>query len=152
LRQAIICARAGDAPGAWQALGDARTAAATIGTGCPDYGGAFVPANVGVHEVAVALESGDPVEAVRLAEDVDVEALPYAERRATFCIDTAHAYQLRHDHAATVGFLLEAERHAPEEVRYSVKAHELVRVCLKRERKSRTPGLRGLAKRMKVTV
>ncbi|MGH8931455.1 MAG: hypothetical protein ACRDZO_12725 [Egibacteraceae bacterium] len=58
---------------------------------------------------------------------------------------------LRGDDAATVGLLLEAERRSAEEVRYSVMARTLVRACLGRERKSRTPALRGLAHRLGIT-
>ncbi|MGH8898053.1 MAG: helix-turn-helix domain-containing protein, partial [Egibacteraceae bacterium] len=72
------------------------------------------------------------------------------ERRARLCIDVAGAHALGQDDAATVTLLLEAERHAFEVVRHSVLAREFVRVCLGRERRSRTPGLRGLAGRLGV--
>ncbi|MGH8884062.1 MAG: hypothetical protein ACRDYX_02580 [Egibacteraceae bacterium] len=151
LTEAVAAARADGLARARQLLGDARTAAERVGPGRNDYWEAFGPANVGAHEVAVALESGDAVEAVRLADHVEVDQLPIPERRAHCLIDIARAHALRHDDAATVAVLLEAERHSPEDVRYSVKARELVRVCLRRERRSRTPGLRGLAERLGVT-
>lgn len=100
----------------------------------------------------MALELGDPVKALRSAGRIDVEELPTASRRADVLIDVAHAYSLHHNDAYAAGELVKAERHAPEIVRYSVKAHERVRVCLGRERKGRTPGLRELAERLKVTV
>ncbi|MGH8904271.1 MAG: helix-turn-helix domain-containing protein [Egibacteraceae bacterium] len=150
LSQAIIAVRGAEVAGAWRALRDARAAAERVGEGRNDYDEAFGPANVSAHEIAVALEAGDAVEALRRADDLDVEELPYAERRARVLIDVAHACMLRHDDGSTVAVLLEAERHAPEVVRYQVLARELVRVCLGRERRSRTPGLRGLSERLGV--
>jgi hypothetical protein len=151
LTEAVAAARADGVAKARRLLAEAWTAAERVGPGRNDYWESFGPANTGVHEVAVALESGDPVEALRRADRVEVGELPHAERRAGFCIETAHAHLLRHDDAATVALLLEAERHSPEGVRYSVLARELVRVCLGRERRSRTPGLRGLAERLRVS-
>lgn len=73
-----------------------------------------------------------------------------AGRRAGFLIDVAYAYGAFGRWAA-IGVLLEAKRHSEEIVRYSVKAHELVRVCLGREKRYRTPGLRDLAKELKIS-
>ncbi|MGH8898252.1 MAG: helix-turn-helix domain-containing protein [Egibacteraceae bacterium] len=151
LTQAVIAVRGGDGAYAWRLLRDARTAAQRVGPGRNDYWENFGPANVGAHEVAVALESGDAREALRLADHIDIDELPMAQRRAEVLIDVAQAHGLLQDDAATVALLLEAERHAPETIRYSVLARELVRVCLGRERRSRTPGLRGLAERLGIT-
>ncbi|MGH8903363.1 MAG: helix-turn-helix domain-containing protein [Egibacteraceae bacterium] len=150
LTLAVAAVRGGDGAGAWRVLRDARGAAERVGSGRNDYWEAFGPANVGVIGVAVALEAGDPVEAMRVADTVEVDELPTAERRARFCVYVARGHALRLDDAATVGLLLEAERHSPEEVRHSVLARELARVCLGRERRSRTPSLRGLAERLGV--
>jgi hypothetical protein len=43
--------------------------------------------------------------------------------------------------------LIEAERMAPQMLRYNIVAHEILRELLKRERRSSTPGLRALATR-----
>jgi hypothetical protein len=48
--------------------------------------------------------------------------------------------------------LLEAERLAPQEVRYNPIASELVMVMLKRERRAATPGLRDLSARIGVVA
>jgi transcriptional regulator with XRE-family HTH domain len=142
--------RSGDAAGAWRLLRDARVAAERVGSGHNDYWQAFGSASVAANETGVAWESGDPIAALQIAERVDVQALPTKWRRARFLLDVAHAHGLREDDVATVGALLEAERHSPQVVRYRFEAHELVRVCLSREKRSRTPGLRGLAERMGV--
>ncbi|MGH8909040.1 MAG: helix-turn-helix domain-containing protein [Egibacteraceae bacterium] len=152
LFEAVIAARRSDAGHAYRVLRDAGVAAERVGPGPKPYWAAFGPANVSAMEAVVALELGDPSEAVRVAGRLDIDELASPERRADVCIHVAHAYSLRHDDPATVAMLLDAERHGPEEVRYSVKAHDLVRVCLKRERKSATPGLRDLAGRLGVRV
>ncbi|MGH8903300.1 MAG: helix-turn-helix domain-containing protein [Egibacteraceae bacterium] len=151
LTEAIAASRTDDEGSARRRLRDARGAAERVGPGRNDYWENFGPANVGAHEVAVELEAGDAVEALRLADSVEVDELPYAGRRARFSIDVAHAHLLRSNDGAAVAVLLEAERHSPGTVRYSVLARELVRVCLGRERKSHTPGLRGLAERLGIT-
>lgn len=73
---------------------------------------------LGAQEVAVALESGDAVEALRSADRVEVDDLPIPERRAHF-LDTARAQVLRRDDGAVVAVLLEAERHLPLDARYN---------------------------------
>ncbi|MGH8902693.1 MAG: helix-turn-helix domain-containing protein [Egibacteraceae bacterium] len=145
---ALVAVRGEDVPTAWRVLRDARGAAERVGPGRNDYWEAFGPASVGTIEVAVALEHGDPVEALRITDNVEVDELPSAERRAHFRLTVAHAHVLRRDDAAAAAMLSEAERHAPEVVRYSVLARELMRVLLGRERRSRTPELRGLAQRL----
>jgi hypothetical protein len=149
---ALTAVRAAAAPAARRQLRDARAAAERVGPGGNDYWESFNPTSVAIMEVAVELEAGDVVEALRLADNVEVDELATPERRAHFCLSAAKAHELRKDDAAVVGLLLEAERHAPEVVRYSVKAHEIVRVLLGRERRSRTPGLRGLAGRLGITA
>ncbi len=154
LTSAIVAARTLDACAAWRLLRGAREAGERVGPGRNDYSQAFGPANVGVHEVAAALELGDPVEALRLADPIGVigvDELP-SSRRAALGLFAAQAHSLRRDDGAAVIALVEAEGHCPDRVRYSVKAHEIVRVCLKRERKTLTPGLRDLAVRLGVTV
>jgi hypothetical protein len=83
-------------------------------------------------------------------ETVEVDALApeLLGRRSQVHIDLAWAYGQRRNDPATVLSLLEAERIAPEAIRYNVVARELLRECLKRERRSATPGLRGLAERV----
>jgi hypothetical protein len=92
---------------------DARAAAEQLGSDRNDYWEAFGPANVGAIEVAIALESDNAVEALRIADRVEVEELPSAERRARFCIDVARAYSLQSNDEAMVLMVKEATRHAP---------------------------------------
>lgn len=150
LTEAIAASRVDHPGGARRSLGDARSAADRVGPERNDYWENFGPANVSAHEIAVELEFGDPVEALRLADRLVVDELPYAGRRARVLIDVAHAHFLREDDAAALAVLLEARRHAAERVRFSVLAHEIVRALLRRERKARMIGLRELAEWMGV--
>jgi hypothetical protein len=151
LSEAVWTIQADDVAHARRALRDARVAADRVGPGRNDYWEGFGPANVDAHEIAVALEAGDPVEALRVADRLNVEELPHPERRARPPIDVAQAHCIRRDDGPAVA-LLEAERHANELVRYNVQAREMIGTLLHREPKSRTPQLRGLAERMAVTV
>jgi len=150
LRLAFIAARRQDPATARESLEAAHSAAERAGSQA--WESSFGRANVGAHEVAVALELEDPTEALQAAGQVDVAELPVPRRRAMFLVDVAQAYGLREEDGATVNVLLEAERHSPGTVRYSVKAHGLVRACLTREERYRTPELRSLAERLGVTV
>ncbi len=151
LSEAISAVRLEDPANARRTLLDARTAADRVGPGRNDYWEAFGPANVSAHEIAVALEAHDPLEALRVGDRLEVDDLPHPERRARVLIDIARAHRLRENDGATVAALLEAERHAPEVVRHQALARELVRICLHRARQSATPGLSGLASRLAIT-
>jgi hypothetical protein len=110
---------------------------------------AFGPTNVRIHATSVAVELGDPADALRQGELVDVDRLAAGlrGRRSQVHIDLAWAYGQHRNDPATVLSLLEAERVAPEVLRYNVTARELIRECLRRERRTAVPGLRGLAER-----
>jgi transcriptional regulator with XRE-family HTH domain len=149
---AVAAVRSGDTPAARQFLRHASTAADRVASQPNDYWAPLGAANVGAHGVSVALEAGDATEALHLADVVDVEGLQNAQRRASFLVYVAHAHVLRRDDGAAVAVLLEAERHSAQTLRYHRLARELVGVCLRRERRSRTPGLRGLAERLGVAA
>jgi hypothetical protein len=117
-----------------------------------DFWTAFGPTNVAIHAVSVDVELGDPAAGLRRAPSVDPSRLSpeLVERRVYHMIDLARGYSQQHNDAAAVLMLLEAERVAPEEVRYHVIVPEMLRDLLKRERRAATPGLRSLAARVGV--
>jgi hypothetical protein len=86
--------------------------------------GSVGPASVGTMEVAAALESKNPVEALRIADHVAVNEMAIGERRARFCLYVSHAHVLRADDAAAAVQLLEAERHSREVLRHQVLARD----------------------------
>ena len=102
-----------------------------------------------LHATSAAVELGDPDDAIRQGETVDPDGFPEGllGRRSQVHIDLAWAYGQRRNDPATVLSLLEAERFAPELVRFNVTARELIRECLRRERRTAIPHLRGLAQR-----
>jgi hypothetical protein len=150
LTAAVGAALLREGPGpAWEFLGQAKVAATLLGDEHADLHAVFGPANLAIHGVQVATELGDPREALRRAEHVDIDRLPAAlvERRSTLLIDVARCHQLVGDHSSALRTLLEAERVAPQEVRYSSAANALASGLL------RSPGgtdaeLRALSERM----
>ena len=81
LQRAVIASRVNDPDAAYCHLERAAQVAARLGEGRNDYNTEFGPANVALHEIAVAVELGDAGRALRAAATVDTSGLS-AERRA----------------------------------------------------------------------
>jgi transcriptional regulator with XRE-family HTH domain len=122
LQRAVIAARVNDADTAYAQLEQASRIAGQLGEGRNDYNTEFGPANVGLYEIAIAVELGDAGRALRVAADVDTTGLS-AERRARMLVDVARAHAQRRQVTEAVTALCEAEEITPEQVR----GHELVR-------------------------
>jgi transcriptional regulator with XRE-family HTH domain len=155
LKGAVSAARLDDATRAWREHGQAAELAERLGAVDADHlWTAFGPANVELHGLDLALNLGNPREAVRRADRLDPRRLAVPERKARYWIDVSRAYmaESRRDDAAAVSALLEAERSDPWEVQHQAVVRAVVRVLLHRERRSATPGLRGLAERVGVLV
>lgn len=104
---------------------------------------AFGPTNVAIHAVSVAAELGDAAEALRVAQAVVPSELPAGlmGRRAQLHLDLGWACtQQRRDSEATI-HLLEAERIAPELMRYYPKARDSIRELAARNRTGVSVGL-----------
>jgi hypothetical protein len=142
-------ARGNDRRAADQLLNEAECAAERLGDDRNDFWFAFGPTNVRIHAVSLAVELGDPDEAIRLGEGLDTSRLPAGirRRRSAVLIDLAPGYAMRRMDAAAVNTLLDAEQIAHEAVRFNVLVHELLRELLKREHRASTPQLRPLAER-----
>jgi hypothetical protein len=147
LTAAIAAARMGEAAQAWEYLGHAKAAVSDEHEHA-DLFAVFGPVNLAVHGVQVATELGDTREALRRADKVDIGQMPAVllERRSTLLIDIARSQHLRHDHGAAAETLLEAERVAPQEVRYSETARSVLSELLKGSRVS--ADLRQMADRL----
>ncbi len=131
-----------------EALNSAAQAAERNGRDRDDYQSQFGPANVAIFGVATAVEMGDGNLAVRRAKRVDADAIPSRERQARYLIDVARAYSQIGKDAAALQIIIEAHKRAPEYVGNHVMGREVVAKLLERERRSITPGLRTLAKKM----
>jgi hypothetical protein len=154
LTAAVAAARHDDGREAWELVGEAKSAARLLGTDYADLHTIFGPTSLAIQGVQVAAELGDGHEVLRRAKLVEPTRLPahLVERRSHFLIDVARGHAHRADDPAAVATLLEAERLAPEEVRYNPIASELVLALLRRERRAATPGLRDLSARIGVVA
>jgi hypothetical protein len=152
LTAAVAAARMGDGAQAWEFLGHAKAATAFYGRDHADLYAVFGPANLAIHGVQVATDLGDGREALRRAERADPGRLPAVlrERRTTLLIDIARAQRMQLDNAGAAETLLEAERVAPLEVRYSSAARGLLGELLGAGRPS--GGLRKMADRLNVAA
>jgi transcriptional regulator with XRE-family HTH domain len=146
----IAVARQDDRVAVRQLLGEAKATAERLGQDRNDFWTAFGPTNVALHEVSTAVELGDAGEVVRKGEALDPVRFPAGllGRRAQVFIDLARGYTQQRKDAAAVNMLLEAERVAPEAVRYQVIVKEMLRELLRREHRPSTPQLRPLAARV----
>jgi transcriptional regulator with XRE-family HTH domain len=122
LQRSVIASRLNDPDAAYGYLERAREMAGRTGEGRNDYNTEFGPANVALHEIAVAVELGDAGRALRTAASVDNTSLS-AERRARMLIDVARAHAQRRQVEEAVAALSHAGDITPEQVR----AHDLAR-------------------------
>lgn len=74
----------------------------------------FAPANVTLHAISVEADNGEPSQAIRLADQLDMSSFASAEREFTLHLELARCYEMkREDHAVLVE-LLQAERISPD--------------------------------------
>jgi transcriptional regulator with XRE-family HTH domain len=125
LQHAVIASRRNDPDTAYDQLERASQVADQLGEGRNDYNTEFGPANVALHEIAVAVELGDAGRALRVAATVNTSGLS-AERRARMLIDVARAHAQRRQVAEAVTALRQAEQITPEQVREHDLARQLV--------------------------
>jgi len=125
LQRAVTASRVNDPDAAYRQLERARQIADRLGEGRNDYNTEFGPANVGLYEIAVAVELGDAGRAVRTAATVDTTGLS-AERRARMLIDVARAHAQRRQVTEAVMALRQAEDITPEQVRTHGAVRQLV--------------------------
>lgn len=146
LQRAVAASLLNDADTAYQYLAKAREIAERLGDGRNDYNTEFGPANVALHEVAVAVELGDAGHALRVGTAVDASALSN-ERRARLQMDLARAHAQRRQVDEAVATLVAAESIAPEQVRNHRITHQLVSDLLTMQDPP-SPELRELADRV----
>jgi hypothetical protein len=147
LLRAMQFARLGDEPGALNAVELADSVAGKLGER-NDFRTVFGPTNVSVYRVWLAVELSKPAEAIRIAQRVDVSAIPSVERRFSYYVELARAYCIRAEDVAAVHMLLRAERESGEELRYNVEVRAVVRELLRRENALIRADLHPLADRM----
>lgn len=146
---AVTAARRTDRDEAWQRLNMAQGLSDLLGVDANYAWTAFGPTNVAVHRVSVATELGDPASALDAAADVDVDQFPEGlrSRRAQVNLDLAWAQAQRKRDAEATLHLLEAERVAPETLKFNVIAREMIREMLARGKRASSGSLSALATR-----
>ncbi|WP_306368607.1 helix-turn-helix domain-containing protein [Nocardiopsis sp. CC223A] len=130
-------------------LAQARRAADRLGADRNLHGTAFGPTNVAIHTISTSVAIGDARTAIDTGEDLDADSLPtgLVGRRAQVYLDLARAYTQKRQDAAAVHTLVDAERIAPELVRYHPGTAAVLTELLRREHRRSTPELRPLAAR-----
>lgn len=152
LSAAITAARAGKVADAWEHHGTATEAAARINPRDrrDPYGLQMNPENASIHGCAVAVELGDCDQAIRLDQGVDLAGQSLNdERRSHHEIDMARAHLWANDNDRALKRVINAERMAPQMVRFHPSARETVRQLVRVHRRISEP-LRALQGRMAV--
>jgi transcriptional regulator with XRE-family HTH domain len=112
----------------------------------------FGPTNVGMHAASVELIAGQATEGLRIAERVNYRAAPSIERHIAFLLDQAQGWRQRRDNAHVLILLLEAEREAPEDMRYRPIGRELIQYLVKHGRRSVAQQAAQMATRLELPV
>jgi hypothetical protein len=144
---AIASARAGDRVEARSFLRHADSLAAALGGDANHVWTAFGPTNVAMHRVTVAAELGEIRQAAELGQLVDVSALP-RERQVRHHLEVARALSRMARRDEGLSAVLSAEQSAPEQVRRHFLTHELVHYWIRDTRRTPTPELVGLSRRL----
>jgi hypothetical protein len=112
----------------------------------------FGPTNLAIHEVAIRVDLDDPRGAAQHVPHLGLDRLPkiLAERHGRALIDVARVRVELGDNDSGLATLLEAEEHAPDEVRAHRHTRTLLRRLAPHERAG--SGLRELAGRCNVEM
>lgn len=143
LRAATLSARAGDASGSVDWMGQAAELAQEVGE-TRHYALAFGPLNVQLHEISAASDQNDYDGALSVAAGVSLPTDYAPTRAAHFWIDRARAEAWTAQPDAALESLHEARKASPQLVRYHHSVHETVATLL-RARQRAADGLRDFA-------
>ncbi|PJN00236.1 transcriptional regulator [Streptomyces sp. CB01201] len=111
----------------------------------------FGPTNVELHALSIEMLAGESAEALRVADEVDTEALPSRERQFTFTLEVARCYAMRRDDAAVLVHLLALEELSPEDLSRSPTAITLIAELRRRVRPTYRRQVDSLAERLHIT-
>lgn len=154
LQATMAAARMGDDASVRELLREATVAAARLGADANRYWTSFGPTNVELHRAAAAVELSEGRQAVTIHRGLNrrlFDALP-PERRAQHLLDVARGHVLLGDLTRAGKALVEAEQHAPAEIRGRPVAHDVMTGILRRTRGVPPAMVTELADRMGVRV
>lgn len=89
---------------------------------------------------------------MHIGERIDHRAAGSIERRISFLLDQAQGWRQRRDNAQVLLLLLEAEREAPEDVRYRPAGRDLIQHLVKHGRRSVAEQAAQMATRLESPV
>ena len=147
---AYAAARAQDRNTHADLLGRAAASAEALGGDRRDLHLNFGMGMVAIQRVGMLVELFEPREALKLAALLPADPLPTLDRRCFHRIHQARAHFLRRQDNEALALLVEAERIAPEIVRYQAMTREMVRAMLRRRRTRAPEEVRTLAERLQV--
>jgi hypothetical protein len=130
-------------------LAEADQAARLLGRDANHFWTAFGPTNVAIHRVSPAMELGDVQIAVDLGPGLDTTPLP-TERRVRHALEVARALSTWNRADEALPIVRDAERMAPEQVRYHFLSRQLVLTWIKQQRTRPSFQLTDLARRLQV--
>jgi len=146
LQGAVAAVRATKGPAAWDLYKGARTAAKRVNGDSNHWHTCFGPTNVAMHEVHLKAEEGDASEALRVADNVQINPALPLERRTRYLIEVMNCNRVQQDDYATVYVLKQLMEQSPEEITFSPLVREAVAELLKREKPLWRGDLRKIAK------
>lgn len=149
LAGSMAAARADDRESARDFLSEAHQVAGRLGGDQNRLWTAFGPTNVAIHRVSTAMELGDVQVAVDLGPTIDASGIP-TERRVRHALEVARALSTVNKRDEALATVLEAERAAPEQVRYHFLSRHLVQHWMRTEKGKPGYQLAGLAERLNV--
>ncbi|WP_433460677.1 helix-turn-helix domain-containing protein [Micromonospora sp. CA-248212] len=129
-------------------LGEARAAAGRVAS--DPWRMEFTPANVGVWQVGVAVENGEPERAPEHARHVDRSQLRTANRLVRLHIDAGRGHYAAGDHDRAVRQFLAADEVSAPELRSRTTVREIVAQLVRDARRGGSDELRDLAVRVGV--
>ncbi len=151
LRAASAAVRAGQPDRGEEQVRLAQAAAVRLGRDVNVYATPFGPTNAAVAAVNLAVESGRFARALQLSRLVPGDGWVTPTWRSRYLIDVAIAQSQTRRLGQAVDSLLEAERIAPEWMRYHTLARDMVRELAEREGRRRSR-VQQLAERLHVEL
>ncbi|MFI6386084.1 helix-turn-helix domain-containing protein [Nonomuraea sp. NPDC050540] len=149
LAGSMAAARAEDRATTRAFLAEAQESATRLGTDANHAWTAFGPTNVAIHRVATAIELGDIQVAIDIGPKLDTRALPI-ERRVRHSLAVAQALSLWNRTDEALATLLDAEKLAPEQVRYHYLGRHLMLSWIRRQKGKPSFQLTDLARRLRI--
>ncbi|GGX93412.1 helix-turn-helix domain-containing protein [Streptomyces hiroshimensis] len=122
LHAAVTCGREGRKGDAWRYWDRGDQIAKSLPVAYVHPSTVFGRANVDFHAVSVATDLRASGEALSLADDIDPDVMPSAERRARLWVEVARGHLLRGDRTAALHVMKLAHGIASETVAYTPSA------------------------------